>query len=162
MLFARVIRPSAKPFIIFSALMLIKMFLVHYFIWGNMDLWTPLLAGLPSVWVFFSLIEWMSAKRKFYTYLVLDFLITAIYIAVTIFYKYFGVIPTYQALKQIGQVSEVKGSVFSLMHASFLFLFTDIGLLLIALCMSKAFRNWTRTRDPLKNSKELALCSPCP
>ncbi|MBN2981786.1 LTA synthase family protein [Cohnella algarum] len=143
-------RIAAKPFMLFSALMLIKIYLVRYFIWGTTELWAALLAGLPSVWVFFCLAEWLFAKRKFYAYLVLDFLISAVYIAVTIFYKYFGVIPTYQVLKQIGQVSEVKGSVFSLMHASFLFLFADIGLFILFLSSSRAFRKW------IENGKAIA------
>ncbi|WP_336788295.1 hypothetical protein [Paenibacillus sp. MMO-177] len=79
--------------------------------------------------------------------MIVDLLVTAVYIAVTNFYKYFGVIPTYQALKQVGQVSEVKGSDFSLMHASFLFLFTDIVLFLIAILTSHSFRKWGKARS---------------
>lgn len=146
-LWQRLERLVTKPFVFFSVILLIKMYLVRYFIWGGSEAWVPLFAGLPSVWVLFCLVEWLFSKRKLAAYLIVDLLVSAVYIAVTIFYKYFGVIPTYHALKQVGQVSEVKGSVFSLMHASFLFLFTDIGLFLIAILASRAFRKWGKARS---------------
>lgn len=145
-LWKRLERIATKPFVFFSVILLIKMYLVRYFIWSGSEAWVPISAGLPSVWVFFCLVEWLFPKRKLVAYLIVDLLISAVYIAATIFYKYFGVIPTYHALKQVGQVSEVKGSVFSLMHASYLFLFTDVGLFLVALLASRAFRRWGKAR----------------
>jgi len=138
---------ATKPFVFFSILLLTKMYLVRYFIWSGSEAWVPLFAGIPSVWVLFCLVEWLFSKHKLAAYLIVDLLVSAVYIAVTIFYKYFGVIPTYQALKQIGQVSEVKGSVFSLMHASFLFLFADIVFFLIAILASHAFRKWGKAQS---------------
>ncbi|WP_336775259.1 hypothetical protein [Paenibacillus sp. MMO-58] len=147
LLWKRLKRFVIKPFVIFSDILLVKMYLVRYFIWDGSEPWVPILAGLPSVWVLFCLVEWIFPKRKLFAYVIVDLLVSAVYIAVTIFYKYFGVIPTYQALKQVGQVSEVKGSVFSLMHASFLFLFTDIVLFLIAILASHSFRKWGKARS---------------
>lgn len=133
-----------KPFVLFSLLMILKMYLAGYVIFEGWRLWPPLATGLPSVWVVFCLIELLAPRRKLGLYLTANGVLTSVYFAVIMYYKYFGVIVTYHALQQVNQVTEVKGSVFSLLHPYFLLIYTDFVVLLLLLCVSKAFRAWGR------------------
>lgn len=134
----------SKPFVFFSIFMLLKIYLAKIVVFGDSPLWEPLLTGLPSVWVLFALIEWFAPRRKFGVYLTVNLLITSIYFAVIMYFKYYGVIVTYHALQQIGQVTEVKGSVFSLLHPYFLFIYTDVVAMLLLLFKRK-FRAWGKS-----------------
>ncbi|QKS46379.1 LTA synthase family protein [Paenibacillus cellulosilyticus] len=106
--------------------------------------WKPLLTELPIIWAIFAVIELLATKRKLGIYLFVNLLLTAVYFAVIMYYKYFGIIVTYHALAQVGQVGEVKGSVFQLMHASFLLIFIDIVLIGLALTFYRRFRGWAK------------------
>ncbi|CAM2861725.1 LTA synthase family protein [Paenibacillus sediminis] len=133
-----------KPFVFFTILMLLKLLIV----WGVVfkpsggAFWMTLVTGIPPVWFVFCLIESFLYKRKLGTYLIVDLLFTAVYFAVIMYYKYFGVIVTYHELRQVNQVSEVNSSVISLMDPYYLFIFVDIVLLAILLVWSRRVRNW--------------------
>jgi lipoteichoic acid synthase len=132
-----------SPFVIFSILMTIKLFMVWFVIYGDFS-WRPLTTGLPSVWVAFGLIELLGAKRRLTGYMIVNLLLTCIYFAVIMYYKYFGIIVTYHALAQVGQVTEVKGSVFQLMHPYFLLIYIDILAVAVLLICTKKLRSWGR------------------
>lgn len=135
----------SKPFVFFSVLMVLKIYLARYVVFEGSDLGLPLLNGLPTVWFVFCLIEILFYKRKLGAYLIADLAMTGVYFAVIMYYKYFGVIVTYHALQQAGQVTEVKGSVFSLLHPYFLLVFVDIVVLFFVLVFSKKARAWGRS-----------------
>jgi lipoteichoic acid synthase len=132
----------AKPFIFFSIIMLLKVYLAKFVIYNEGSNWLPLITGLPSVWVVFSLIEWLAPRRKLGAYITANLVMTCIYFAVIMYYKYFGVIVTYHALQQVGQVTEVSGSVISLLHPYFLLIFVDNVAFLLLLAFSRRFRQW--------------------
>ncbi|MFC5407406.1 LTA synthase family protein [Cohnella soli] len=135
----------AKPFIFFTIIMAAKIALAHYVVFDSSSVWLQLFTGIPSVWVLFCLIEWLAPKRKFGVYIAVNVVLTSIFFAVIMYYKYFGVIVTYHALQQVGQVTEVRGSVFSLLHPYFLFIYTDIVVFLL-LFMNRRFRQWGKSR----------------
>ncbi|MFC5528778.1 LTA synthase family protein [Cohnella yongneupensis] len=134
----------SKPFVFFTILMLFKIYLAKFVIFDHSPLWLPLITDLPSVWVLFALIEWYGPQKKFGVYLTVNLLVTTIYFAVIMYFKYFGVIVTYHALQQAGQVTEVRGSVMSLLHPYFLFIFTDIVVSLLLL-FNRKFRGWGKS-----------------
>jgi len=134
----------SKPFVFFSLLMIVKIYLARIVIFEGGSLWLPLITGIPSVWVLFCLIEWLAPRRKLGVYLTVNLLLTSIFFAVIMYYKYFGVIVTYHALRQVGQVTEVKGSVFSLLHPYFLFIYTDIVAFLF-MFFNRKFRAWGKS-----------------
>lgn len=134
----------SKPFIFFTLLMIIKIYLATFVIFDGSSLWLPLVTGIPSVWVLFCLIEWLAPRRKLGVYVAVNLLLTTIFFAVIMYYKYFGVIVTYHALKQVNQVTEVRGSVFSLLHPYFLFIYTDVVIALLFF-MNRRFRKWGRS-----------------
>ncbi|MFC5469354.1 LTA synthase family protein [Cohnella suwonensis] len=135
----------AKPFIFFTIIMAAKILLARYVVFDSSSVWLQLFTGIPSVWVLFCLIEWLAPKRKLGVYVAVNLVLTSIFFAVIMYYKYFGVIVTYHALQQVGQVTEVKGSVFSLLHPYFLFIYTDIVAFLL-LFMNRRFRKWGKSR----------------
>ncbi len=134
----------SKPFVFFSLIMVLKILLARLVVFDGASIWLQLATGIPSVWVLFCLIEWFAPKRKLGVYLTVNIFVTSIYFAVIMYYKYFGVIVTYHALQQVNQVTEVKGSVFSLMHPYFLFIYTDIVVFLL-LYANRRFRGWAKS-----------------
>jgi len=134
----------SKPFIFFSLIMVLKILLARLVVFDGASIWLQLATGVPSIWVLFCLIEWFAPKRKLGVYLTVNIFVTSIYFAVIMYYKYFGVIVTYHALQQVNQVTEVKGSVFSLLHPYFLFIYTDIVVFLL-LYASRRFRGWAKS-----------------
>jgi lipoteichoic acid synthase len=134
----------SKPFIFFTLLMVLKIYLARVVVFEGGSLWLPLLTGLPSVWVVFCLIEWFVPRRKLGVYVAVNLFLTTIFFAVIMYYKYFGVIVTYHALQQVNQVTEVKGSVFELLHPYFLFIYTDVVAFLL-LYINKRYRQWGKS-----------------
>jgi lipoteichoic acid synthase len=137
-------RIGSKPFILFSIIMLFKGFLAWLVLFDVGQLWTLLLKELPFVWITFCLIEWFATKRKLTFYLIANLLFTAIFFAVIMYYKYYGVIVTYHALQQVNQVTAVKNSVFSLMDPYFLFIFVDIIIIGIFLFRKNKAITWKK------------------
>ncbi|MFD2613906.1 LTA synthase family protein [Paenibacillus gansuensis] len=122
---------GAKPYLFFSIVLLLKSCLAYFVIFGNGFSLTPLITEIPAAWLLFCLIEWFAAKRKLMYYMIVNLLLTAIFFAAIMYYKYYGVIVTYHALEQVNQVTAVSNSVFSLLDPYFLFIFTDIIVLAI-------------------------------
>lgn len=132
----------SRPFVVFSVLMLIKIYLSWTVIFGSVSIAKPILTGLPSVWVIFMLVELFARKHKLLWYMIANLIMTVIYFAAIMYFKYYGVIVNYRALKQVNQVVEVKGSVFSLMHPYYLLVFVDLIVLLGLFIFNKKIRNW--------------------
>ncbi len=141
-----------SPFVLFTLLMVAKFYMASAVIWGNVG-WTPLWTALPSVWAAFGLIELIASRRKIAAYAAVNLLFTCIYFAVIMYYKYFGIIVTYHALSQVGQVTEVKGSVFQLMHPYFLLIFTDLLAMAGLFVWHRGFRRWSSSFKPSRASR---------
>ncbi|WP_442600841.1 LTA synthase family protein [Paenibacillus sp. KN14-4R] len=127
---------------VFSILMILKMYFTWTVIQGSIPTYRPLITDLPAIMVLFGLIELLVKKRKLLAYTIVDTIVTTIYFAILMYYKYYGVIVDYHALMQLKQVTEVKSSVLTIMHPIYLLVFVDI-VVIIGLCLcSKAIRNW--------------------
>ncbi|UVI30044.1 LTA synthase family protein [Paenibacillus spongiae] len=124
-------RISTRPFIFFTIVLLIKSYLAWFVTFDTVPTWQPLVTEIPFIWLAFCLIECFASKRKLMLYNAVNLLFTSIFFAVIMYYKYYGVIVTYHALEQVNQVTAVKNSVFSLLDPYFLFIFTDIILLMV-------------------------------
>ncbi|MDQ0192296.1 LTA synthase family protein [Paenibacillus wynnii] len=118
-----------KPFIFFTLIFVLKSFLAWGVIFGDMLPWKSLLTEIPFVWALFCIIERFSSKRKLGYYMTVNLLVTAIFFAAIMYFKYYGVIVTYHALEQVNQVTAVRNSVFSLMDPYYLLIFLDIIVL---------------------------------
>jgi lipoteichoic acid synthase len=151
----RIIRQ--RSIILFPLLMLLKSYLAWYIVFENGPSWTTLLKEVPFVLLVYCLIEWFAAKRKLSIYLAVNLALTGILFAVIMYYKYYGVIVTYHALKQVNQVTAVSNSVFSLMDPYFLFIFTDIIVLAIILFRRKLAKTWKKGFERKEKRSLVAL-----
>src|SRR5690606_2766365 len=100
-----------RPFWVFSLLMILKIYLSWVVIFGPTHLLKPLITGIPSVWVAFCRIEIFVVKRKLAAYIIVNAILTTVYFAAIMYFKYYGVIVNYHALQQASQVVQVRGSV---------------------------------------------------
>jgi len=135
--------------------MLLKSYLAWVVIFDDVLPWRPLITEIPFIWLVFSLVEWFASKRKLAVYMGVNLLLTAIFFAAIMYYKYYGVIVTYHALEQVNQVTAVSNSVFSLMDPYYLLIFTDIIVLFVLLWRSDRVKNW-KIRHTKKEKRKFA------
>jgi len=136
-----------SPFALFTVLLTIKFYMASAVVFDG-SVWNPLVTSLPSVWAAFALIELLADRRKTLAYAAVDLIYTCVYFAVIMYYKYFGIIVTYHAFSQIGQVKEVKGSVFQLLHPYFLLIFADLVVMALLAARHRGFRRWASRPRP--------------
>ncbi|QGQ97900.1 LTA synthase family protein [Paenibacillus psychroresistens] len=148
---------STRALVLFPLLMLLKSYLAWFIIFEDGPSWTTLLKEVPFVLVVFCLIEWFASKRKLKIYVFVNLLITGIYFAVIMYYKYYGVVVTYHALKQVNQVTAVSNSVFSLMDPYFLFIFTDVVVLIYILLRRKQLLQWKKAFERKEKRRVIAI-----
>ncbi|WP_337926681.1 LTA synthase family protein [Paenibacillus caui] len=147
-----------RPFVIFSLLLIVKSYLAWMSIFDGIPPLSPLLKEIPFIWVTFCLIEYFASKRKTLYYLIVNLLLTGIFFAAIMYYKYYGVIVTYHALQQVNQVTAVKNSVFSLLDPYYLLIFIDIVVLGIVLIRIARLRKQQRGLEPkLRRSHRVAV-----
>lgn len=131
-----------KPFVFFSIILLLKSYLAWSVLFDKGVTFNILFTEMPFIWILFCLVEWLATKRKLPIYLGINLAVTALFFAVVMYYKYYGVIATYHALEQVNQVTAVKNSVFSLLQPYYLLLFTDVVVLGLYLFRSKRAVEW--------------------
>lgn len=134
--------------------MLLKSYLAWMVIFDDVMPWKPLITEIPFIWLVFSLIEWFASKRKLAAYMSVNLLLTAIFFAAIMYYKYYGVIVTYHALEQVNQVTAVSNSVFSLMDPYYLLIFTDIIGMFFLLWRSDRVKKW-KIRHAKKEKRKI-------
>ncbi|RJX37444.1 LTA synthase family protein [Paenibacillus pinisoli] len=146
--------------------MLLKSYLAWMVIFEGGPSWTTLLKEIPFVLIVYCLIEWFASKRKLLYYLIANLTMTSILFAVIMYYKYYGVIVTYFALAQVNQVTAVKNSVFSLMDPYFLFIYTDVVILMFLMFRKNKAVEWKNSFKRKMNTRlvvglltvSLAIC----
>lgn len=123
------------------------MFVKSYITWSVIFkeglVWGVLLSEMPLIWLLFCLVEMFTTRRKVAVYMSLNVGITAIFFAVIMYFKYYGVIVTYHALNQLNQVTAVKDSVYSIIDPYFILIFIDLAVFAIWLSKSKTGKQWT-------------------
>ncbi|WP_424452566.1 LTA synthase family protein [Paenibacillus pinisoli] len=157
---------STRPILFFSLIMLLKSYLAWMVIFEGGPSWTTLLKEIPFVLIVYCLIEWFASKRKLLYYLIANLTMTSILFAVIMYYKYYGVIVTYFALAQVNQVTAVKNSVFSLMDPYFLFIYTDVVILMFLMFRKNKAVEWKNSFKRKMNTRlvvglltvSLAIC----
>ncbi|QGQ94050.1 LTA synthase family protein [Paenibacillus psychroresistens] len=115
-----------RRFIIFTLILALKGCLAWFVVFEDGPSWGTILTEIPFFWVMFTLIEWFAKERKLFYYLIVNLLITVLYFAVLMYYKYYGIIATYHALNQMDKVTKVGESTYSLLDPYYLLIFIDI------------------------------------
>lgn len=131
-----------KPFVLFTILLLLKGYLAWAVTFNDLMPWKPIITEIPFIWLVFCLIEWFAGKRKFGAYVIANLLLTTIFFAVIMYFKYYGVIATYHALEQVNQVTAVRNSVFSLMDPYYLLIYVDIIVIFVIMVRGRKARQW--------------------
>lgn len=144
---------STRPIWFFSIVMLLKSYLAWMVIFEGGASWTTLLKEVPFVLIVYCLIEFFATKRKMLYYLIANLAMTSILFAVIMYYKYYGVIVTYFALAQVNQVTAVKNSVFSLMDPYFLFIYTDVVIMMVLMMRRKKGTEWKQAFARRENTR---------
>ena len=115
---------SMKPFLFFSIIMILKSYVIWMTLFDDVFPWVPLIKEIPFIMIVFCLIEKFAKKHKVAWYWAVNLLVSIIFYAIIMYYKHFGIIPTYVAITQIGQVGEVKNSVFYMFALFWIFPFS--------------------------------------
>ena len=98
-----------------------------------------------------------SAARRFFWLLFADFLITVVCFAAIMYHKYYGVIVTYRALAQVGQVMHVRASVINLTDPFYLLLFADILLAAVLYPANRRFREHMLSYAPVNRHTAMSV-----
>lgn len=133
-----------RPFLFFSVMLLLKSYVAWIILFDEGLTWQTMLKELPFIWMLFCLIEWFASKRKLAVYLWVNLLITLLFFSLIMYYKYYGVIPTYHTLRQVNQVTAVKKSVFKLVDPYYLPVFMDILVFGFLMFRRKQQKLWKR------------------
>lgn len=147
----------SKPFVLFTIIFVLKSVLAWGVIFGDLVFWKALITEIPFVWALFCLIERFASKRKIAYYMTVNLLVTGIFFAAIMYYKYYGVLVTWHALEQVNQVTAVRNSVFSLMHPYYLLIFTDIFVLGYFFTRNRKKRGYTMTFSNSKGKGKYTL-----
>lgn len=118
-----------RPFIFFTIILLLKGALAWFVVFDDGPSWATVVTEIPFFWMVFCVIEWFATKRKFLYYMIVNLLLTVLYFAVLMYYKYYGVIVTYHALNQADKVTKVGDSTYSLIDPYYLLIFLDIVII---------------------------------
>lgn len=123
-----------------------KLMLLRYIFYGGLAI-----KGLPgevlSVLALLCLVELLTpAKGKWGVYFGFNFILSFTLFAATVYYAYFGTVPTYAVLSGLNQVSEVKASVAGLLRPVQFLYFAD----LLVLALVKIFRGFRRRSARLR------------
>ncbi|KUP21171.1 LTA synthase family protein [Paenibacillus sp. DMB5] len=149
-------RLFSRPIILFSIVLLIKSAVAWFVVFSGGPSWSMAFTEIPFFLIVFSLIEWLASKRKILYYMIANLLITIIYFAVLMYYKYYGVIATYHALQQADKVTKVGESTYSLITPYYLFIFVDIVFFLFFMFRPKYIAKW-KERGAIRMSRPALL-----
>ena len=139
-----------KPFLFFSIIMILKSYVIWMTLFDDVFPWVPLIKEIPFIMIVFCLIEKFAKKHKVAWYWAVNLLVSIIFYAIIMYYKHFGIIPTYVAITQIGQVGEVKNSVFYMFAPYHLLIFLDLIITFIWY-----LRKWNTPQIQQINSRKL-------
>lgn len=132
---------ATSPATVFTAIVLAKLALVHAVVFTDAHP-LRLFFNLCSVVIFTALIELCAKKRKFLAYNTMNLVFTSIFFAAIMYHKYYGVVVTYRALAQVGQVFQVKASVVSLTDPYYVLMFADILIFIVIYYTRERFKRW--------------------
>ncbi|MDQ6419475.1 LTA synthase family protein [Paenibacillus sp. LHD-117] len=120
-----------SPFWATFILIMLKMVLFRQFNFGTIQI-DRLLADAAAVLVILCVIELITTRRwKPPVFGVLNGLLSLILFACTVYFSFFGSVPTYSALHGLDQVGQVKDSVESAISIKFFVFFLDLIVLLV-------------------------------
>ncbi|WP_276352084.1 LTA synthase family protein [Cohnella caldifontis] len=125
-------RSGLLPFAAAAVLLFLKALLFRYFLFDHIA-WAQVPADLASILVLVGLFDTISPdKSKKYVLWAVNFVVSLLLFASTLYFNYFSTIPTYSALNELHQVGGVKDSVKATIHWQNFLFFADVLVMAIA------------------------------
>jgi phosphoglycerol transferase MdoB-like AlkP superfamily enzyme len=117
-----------RPFFVVAALLLLKTWLLRYFLFGQLEL-RHVLPDLASILAIAGLIEalWPEKSKKMALWS-LNLLVSFLFFAATVYFSYFSTVPTFSALNELDQAAGVKSSILAIIKWQYCLYFADIVL----------------------------------
>lgn len=140
------ISKAAGPVGLVAILLMGKMLLARMVIFEEVSVARWLFIGMNTILVALMLVELLATKRKFWWLMMVNGVFTSVLFAAIMYHKYYGVIVTYRALAQVGQVFQVRASVVNLTDPYYVLIFADILLLSSLFVFHKGFKQWAGAR----------------
>ncbi|EGA88291.1 sulfatase [Planococcus donghaensis MPA1U2] len=128
---------SKSHFFIFTGIIFLKALFLRYLLFQEIELTQTIVLELSYILIFTSLFELAKPSWKPVLYLILNTLFSILFLAVILYYSFFGRIVTYFALFQLGQVGTINESVSALLEPIYLLFFLDLVFLLVLLVFKK-------------------------
>ena len=147
-----------KPFVlhpstIILALLFIKIIAFRFVVFHNKSIFHIALIEFP-IWAFFLSLILFIAKKKTWTGIFLfNTILSALFIAIIYYTRYFSTIPSYYDLKQIYQSNSVGGTI-GLLGSPYDFLFFLDIVLIIPIAL---FFNKRQLKPSIKSSRRLVI-----
>jgi phosphoglycerol transferase MdoB-like AlkP superfamily enzyme len=141
----------ARPLAVFGALLTIKLLITQLSIFRDFNI-AHLVIEFLSVVAVAMLVELLvckTAARRFFWLVSVNFILTAVLFSAIMYHKYYGVIVTYRALAQIGQVVHIRASVVNLTDPFYVLMFADILLAIALYFGNRRFRAWALSSAPI-------------
>lgn len=124
-------------FIVFIILLSLKSYYVRNIIFTDANMWRILITDFITLSIIFMIVDILVSKHKTGVYLFMNFIISTYFLSTILYYNYYGTLVTYNSVFQLGQVGEVKDSVFELFNPVYIILYLDVLVFLILLLLKK-------------------------
>lgn len=124
---------SRSNFIVTILLLVLKLILLRYFFFSAVH-WQGLPGEILSMLVLLCFVELLLPNKgrwKWLGYWGFNFIFSVILFAATLYFSYFGTVPTYTVLSGLNQVPEVGSSVSKLIRPEQFLFFVDLLILVI-------------------------------
>lgn len=119
-------RYGRSPFIVIFIMMMLKMLLFRHFVFQGIQA-DRLLTDAASILTLLLITELAtSAKWRGTVFHILNAVLSLLLFASTVYFSYYGTVPTYTALHGLDQVLQIRSSVGSIIQASFYIYFVDM------------------------------------
>ncbi|TCN00607.1 phosphoglycerol transferase MdoB-like AlkP superfamily enzyme [Paenibacillus sp. BK033] len=120
-----------SPMIAIWLLLLVKSVLFRLFLFGELK-WNGLLADAAAWLGLLLIVELVTAARwRGIAYWAVNLVVSVLLFASTVYFSYYGSVPTYTALKALDQVNQIQDSVESLIKSIYYIYFLDLAILAI-------------------------------
>ncbi|MYL69347.1 sulfatase-like hydrolase/transferase [Halobacillus litoralis] len=138
-------------FFFFTVVLTLKFILLRYWLLYDFNPFASLWFEMSLVLIVMSIFELIFKRGKLVLYIFLDFLLSALFVGMLIYERYFSTIPTYYDLSQLNQVGSVNESMWMLFDKTDLIFFSDFLLLVVLWFFS---RKWSY---PSNKTSKLAM-----
>ncbi|MDQ8738038.1 LTA synthase family protein [Paenibacillus sp. LHD-38] len=152
-----------SPFIVIFIMMMLKMLLFRHFVFQGIQA-DRLLTDAAAILTLLLIVELVtSAKWRGAVYGTLNAVLSLLLFASTVYFSYYGTVPTYTALHGLDQVLQIRTSVGSIIQASYYIYFIDVIILAVIAIVNriKGLRSEGRKRiaRPRITAVAVILCA---